>query len=717
MKKIININLSGRVIPIEDAAYESLQKYIESLRRYFAHEEGRDEIINDIESRIAELMNDKIRKGQAAITEVDIEEIITAMGRVQDFEQAEEKENFSSASQAQAEFSGAQTTRIKGRLYRDGSDKLVGGVCSGIANYMNMDPTVVRLLFAIITFGGFGFGFLIYLLLWIILPAKNLDVYVGKRLFRNPDDKIIGGVASGLAAYFKKTPNTIRLIFAAPLILNIALSMLNFMFSSFHGVMFPGFFVGSITGTFLLIYIVLWIVLPEARSPFEKMEMRGETVDVNRIRQNVKDEMENFKSRAEAWGEEVKTSAKEFSEKAKTFANTRGKEFASEFSSTARPVASGIGHAIGVIIKAFFIFVAGSIAFALFVALIVLLFGGSSAFWPGKSSVLNFILDGFWEKAFFWGTVIFFVLVPLVAFITWLVRRIMKVRTQKSYLGWIFTALWTIGWISLMLLVSNIFRDFRFSREASTIIPLQQPADNRLIVNVLEPEVRYNGGLWFVNDDEGGWDITEDSLKLTDVNIRIEKSMDSTYSVNLVKQSRGRTGSEAVDRALKIQYSLSQSGNVISLGSGYGISKNEKFRAQDVRLEIRIPVGKKINFDQSVMEKLHPLNVRIAERKRNKGNRDYDFRIEEDRYMFNYKTNVDYIMTITGELEEANKLPETTEPATKNTDSINNIIREKEREIEILKQQRSTRTIIKKQIETRTITIADMGRPFFSVLI
>ena len=86
MKKIININLAGRVIPIEDAAYESLQRYIESLRRYFAGEEGRDEIINDIESRIAELMNDKIRKGTPAITEADIEEIISSMGRVEDFE-------------------------------------------------------------------------------------------------------------------------------------------------------------------------------------------------------------------------------------------------------------------------------------------------------------------------------------------------------------------------------------------------------------------------------------------------------------------------------------------------------------------------------------------------------------------------------------------------------------------------------------------------------
>jgi DNA replication initiation complex subunit (GINS family) len=93
MKKIININLSGRVIPIEDSAYEKLQAYIESLRRYFANEESRDEIINDIESRIAELLHEKIRKGGTSITDEDIKEVITSMGTVEDFE-AEEKKCF-----------------------------------------------------------------------------------------------------------------------------------------------------------------------------------------------------------------------------------------------------------------------------------------------------------------------------------------------------------------------------------------------------------------------------------------------------------------------------------------------------------------------------------------------------------------------------------------------------------------------------------------------
>src|SRR5215213_11291717 len=175
MKKIININLSGRVIPIEDSAYESLQRYIESLRRYFAHEEGRDEIINDIESRIAELMNDKIRIGATVVTEADMEEIIASMGRVEDFEAADAETASTTAASGQSTTSTSQTSYYKprGRLYRDRSDKILGGVCSGVANYLNLDPTIVRLIFAIIAFGG-GFGFFLYILMWIFVPAKDL---------------------------------------------------------------------------------------------------------------------------------------------------------------------------------------------------------------------------------------------------------------------------------------------------------------------------------------------------------------------------------------------------------------------------------------------------------------------------------------------------------------------------------------------------------------
>src|ERR1700754_125819 len=86
MKKIININFHSRVIPIEETAYEILQQYIESLRRYFANEEGRDEIISDIENRFADLFSETLKKGAPCITDADVNTIITSMGRPEEFE-------------------------------------------------------------------------------------------------------------------------------------------------------------------------------------------------------------------------------------------------------------------------------------------------------------------------------------------------------------------------------------------------------------------------------------------------------------------------------------------------------------------------------------------------------------------------------------------------------------------------------------------------------
>src|SRR6476661_2560751 len=162
MKKIININLSGRVIPIEDAAYESLQRYIESLRRYFAKEEGRDEIINDIESRIAELMNDKIKKGATAISDGDIDEIIHSMGRIEDFEEVDSADGSTASTSAKASATPPPFEfPKKKRLYRNTSDKILGGVGSGIANYLDIDPAIIRIL--LVLFGFTGTGILLYI--------------------------------------------------------------------------------------------------------------------------------------------------------------------------------------------------------------------------------------------------------------------------------------------------------------------------------------------------------------------------------------------------------------------------------------------------------------------------------------------------------------------------------------------------------------------------
>ncbi len=707
MKKIININLSGRVIPIEDSAYEKLQAYIESLRRYFAHEDGRDEIINDIESRIAELMNEKIRKGASAVTENDMSEIISSMGTIEDFE-AVENENTASASSAagqnNANTGDTYTRKQRNRLYRDSSDKMIGGVCSGIANYLNIDPAIVRILFAIVTFGGFGLGFIAYIILWIVLPPRDLDGFSGKRLYRNPDDKVIGGVAGGLAAYFGRSASTIRLLFAAPLLLNIIFGILSWPF--FHeGSFVPNIVFGSLTGTFILAYIVLWIVLPEANSDYQKMEMRGEKVDVNRIRQNVKEGVDNMKERMKGWSGEVKESAQNFSNRAKEFAGTRGKAFSSEVSEAASRGGRGLGHIIGVLFKAFFLFIAGSIAFALFIGLIGILIGGISI-WPLK----NFVLDGFWQNTFAWGTLILFLGVPLVGFIVWLLRRIMRVKSQSNYLGWTFGALWTLGWVSVSLFVASMVSDFRMSnyRRPATEIPVTQPIDGKMIVKISEPEIEYNGSIPWVDIDGRGVDITRDTFRLANVKVRVEPSSDSSYHVELKKYSRGRTPADAELKAEQTKFNISYNDSVLDVGSGIAVSKETKFRGQEAIVIIKVPVGKKIRFDETIT-KVHSFNIRLGDnRKRNRWDRDWDFDMD---YYFEYKTNTDYSMGADGQLTDPTGTTVTrtnNDYRYRNSDSqVNNQANDIQKQIETEKRKREEseqriRDLEKKQKENQS---------------
>jgi phage shock protein PspC (stress-responsive transcriptional regulator) len=648
MKKIININLSGRVIPIEDSAYESLQRYIESLRRFFVNEEGRDEIINDIESRIAELMNDKIKKGVSAITDGDIEEIIQSMGRVEDFEEAETAEPASSKQQTKTEAAQEPQKKRKGRLYRDSSDKILGGVASGLANYLDIDPAVIRIL--LIIFGFTGTGVILYIILWIFLPAKDLNDYVGKRLFRNPEDKVIAGVAGGLAAYFDKPSWVIRLILVSPLLLNIMFGTFNGIFFSWHRDIFPNVFIAPFTGTFILAYVILWMVLPEARSSFEKMEMRGEKVDVNRIRQNVKDEMENIKTKAQAWGEEVKSSATQLGTRAKEFANTRGKAFAGEVASSTRPVAQGIGHIIGVIFKAFFVFVAGCIALSLFAVIMVIIFGGV-AWWP----INNFLWTSTVQKFLAWGVLLFFLATPVIGFMTWLIRRVVRVRSRNKNLSWIFGGLWLIGWICAIVFAISIAKDLRvYERTNAMEVPITQPA-TKMVLKVNEPEVSYSGNVWWIHAENTGWDITEDTMKYNNVKLRINKSDDSLYHVKVYKYSAGQSLKDAQERANQIGFNIVSQDSILNMSSGITITRDSKFRGQGLIMEIEVPAGKQIRFDQSVAHAYNPWVIRRSARDYGRWSRrgyqpDWDY----DEY-FDWDTDVDYVMTTDGKLVEASK--------------------------------------------------------------
>ncbi len=264
MKKNISINISGIIFHIEEDGYEVLKKYLDSINKYFSTFDDSSEILPDIESRIAEIFLSKLNEGKQVITSEDVNSLKATMGSVSDFKAAEEEEYAQAETpkeQKQSE-NKTNTPYASKQFMRDQKRKILGGVCAGLGNYFNVDPVWIRLLFVLLTF-GYGLILIAYVVLWIIVPGSyELDEpNVSKKLFRDADKKVIGGVASGLAAYLKMDIVVVRLIFVITAI--------------FGGIGF-------------IAYIVFWIVVPEALSLTDKMQMQGEPVTLSNIESNIK---------------------------------------------------------------------------------------------------------------------------------------------------------------------------------------------------------------------------------------------------------------------------------------------------------------------------------------------------------------------------------------------------------------------------------------------
>jgi phage shock protein PspC (stress-responsive transcriptional regulator) len=159
MKKTITVNIGGTVFSIDEDAYELLRLYLDKIESHFTGSTDRQEIMSDIESRIAELLTRGEYSLNLAITIKDVEGVIEIMGEPEDYADGSQVEN---ANQPTRE-------KTKRRIYRDVDNRLLGGVCSGLAAYFAIDVVWIRLIFVILTLMVFS-GLLVYLLLWLVIP-------------------------------------------------------------------------------------------------------------------------------------------------------------------------------------------------------------------------------------------------------------------------------------------------------------------------------------------------------------------------------------------------------------------------------------------------------------------------------------------------------------------------------------------------------------------
>ena len=633
MKKVININFQGRVVPIEETAYDILKQYVESLRRYFDNEEGKDEIINDIEGRIAELFGETLKKGSTCITDDDVNAIIKSMGRPEEFEaeeasvksqlsgESKQQQSYSNSSSAQSESTaGPRTTR----LFRDENNKLLGGVCAGIANYFGIDKLIVRILFVL----GFGITFIPYLILWVAVPSTASTVIgsARKRLFRDPDNKWIAGVCGGLASYFGVNVWIPRVLFLIP--------FLSFVTSWNHwGVFnFPNFLNLSFSPGATIIYIILWLILPEAVTTSDKLEMKGEKVDMNSIKNTIQKDMEGFGERAKEFGKEVGEKAAELGSKI----GERSKTVGTEAGTIARKTGTTIGDVISLIFKIFAYIILALVLFVVVVALFALGIFSTGLLLPLKEYLFN---DG-WQTLLVWGALVLFIWVPVIGIITWIVRRIAKVKSNSGFIRYTFLALWLIGLFCLIGLIASVSNDFQYhNTPVETTVKLSNPSVSKLELKDA-PDARY-----YVNNSWLNFgpfpSIDQDTVRVKNIRLRIMKSETDSFQVTMLKMASGANRNEAEERVSNMSYNIKQRDSLLEFERGFAITPKEKFRNQIIYVTVYVPVGKRIYIDRNTYWNDY-IHIGLGWEMN-----DWDWR-NEGTNGYDWESEVEYIMTENG---------------------------------------------------------------------
>ncbi len=526
MKKNISINISGIIFHIEEDGYESLKKYLDSVNKYFSSYEDSSEILADIESRIAEIFLSKLTESKQVITSADVKSLIATMGSVHDFKAAEEQDFAQSEPRGQEAKWQASSAPADKKLLRDQKRKILGGVCAGLGNYFNVDPVWIRLLFAFLTL-AYGVILLVYLVLWIVVPGSyDLDEpEITKKLFRNPEKKVLGGVSAGLAAYFGMDVVIIRVLF-------VILTVFG--------------------GLGLIAYIVMWIALPEAKSITDKMQMQGEPVTLSNIESTLKkgpdgNEEENtlvkillFPFRLIGW-------------------------IISGLAKILAPIAEVLRVAVGISIAVvgLALVIATLFGFGIFLGM----FTFQSAWLLGWQD-LSFPVQEF-SRAIPTVTITVAFIGALIPGIIILLLGISAVANRivfNATTGWFLFILFLVCAVVLSATVPKIVMNFKEDGEykVETVYDLQ---GKTAVLKIRET------GL----DD---YDVTSLSLKGYD---------GKTLKLTQYFEAQGRTRQEAANNARMIDYTVDQQDSILTFDSNIQFREDAVFRAQRLKMTLYIP--------------------------------------------------------------------------------------------------------------------------------
>lgn len=384
----------------------------------------------------------------------------------------------------------------------------------------------------------------------------------GKRLFRNPEDEVLGGVCSGIAAYFGiADPLWIRLLFI----------------------------VITISGGFgIPAYLILWAIVPKAETASDRLAMRGEPINASNIGRIIEEEFQHISDKVSELGSELGGKKKEFS--ASGGAGALGEAL--------RQGVSLIGKALRAVIevvlklwKPLLILVGGALILAFAAAWIATV--GSVVFaWP--------LFQFFSPDPPFLATlgafnlliIIGMVLLALVLTIT---RLLYGARMSPAWRAGL-TAFWVLNVVSLFVVLPMSVRQFAQEGEITRQLSLEALPTDTLHLRMGES---FHGDSWFQLDE---MKLVRDQLISNEINLYIEKAEGPQFELTEVNKARGDSFNAAESRANAIRYQPEQQGNQLTLPAYFAIPKGEKWRAQEVKLYLKVPVGKSIFIDGNVYD-------------------------------------------------------------------------------------------------------------------
>ncbi|RLD78426.1 MAG: transcriptional regulator, partial [Bacteroidetes bacterium] len=492
---------------IDEIAYQKLKNYLDAIRRSLSDDpKGRDEIITDIESRIGELLSEKVKDVRQVINEKDIDEVVEIMGKPEDYMVDDELFNDDN-------YSPYSSKRSK-KLYRDGDDKFLGGVSSGMAHYFNVDVIWIRLAWLVAAF-GFGFGF--------------------------------------------------------------------------------------------IVYPILWILLPQANTTAEKLEMEGEDVNISNIEKKIRDEISDASTRVKNGIEDVSEKVKnadyqKYRSKAKSgtqdLVETLGKIFSTLFMI--------IGKFIGVLLII--------ISITTILALIIGLFTVGS---------LDFIHEGwFFQNSLFFNnsglpiwivSIIAFLLVAIPFFFLFsLGLRILSNNTKSigkvanlSLLG-----IWLVALMFAIFFGTKQFMESAFDDSVTNRQEINLTENDTLKIKLVDNDKISNN---MVLRREYGYKVVfdendNDIIYSNNIRLNIQASDSEEIIVKTRKKSDGKSKEDARDRAREMRHEIQLDSNELKLNGYFLTEVINKFRSQKVYIDVFIPVGQVIYLDKSTRTFLYDVD-------------------------------------------------------------------------------------------------------------